>query len=253
MFNRDYTTAYRILAILGITNYIIMCTIGWIMAGTIISGIVLLLIVIPLVYQLCIKKRLGTMMVSLVPYEESRKEFTKTAELEISDTHLLVYVSPRKGTTWNRVNIRFVTRKFCPSLTRFWIYKDADSDIVSITDFRDIIQEGKASSHTEDRYFESDADGVGGYDGDYLPPLLVHGGELVWYDVYARANDFWKGWLSFEGTIDNHRAWSRIKAEVKAARLTTADGKEVILTRKQFHEPLDKAPQTVKKSEKEKP
>jgi len=220
------------------------------MAGTIISGILLLLVVFPLAYQLYIRKKLGTMRICLVPYEKPHKEFAKTAGLGISDTHLLVYISPRKGTTWTRVNIRFVTRKFCPSLSRIYKYKDADPDTVSITDFRDIIQEDKAPSHTEDRYFESDTDEVGGYDGDYLPPILVQGGELVWYDIDARASDFWKGWLSFESTIDNHRAWIRIKAEVKVARLTKADGKEETLTKKQYHKLINKASQPIKKSEK---
>lgn len=91
---------------------------------------------------------------------------------------------------------------------------------------------------------------LAGYNGDYLPPLYVKGGELIWYDIYARANDFWKGFLSFEGAIDNRRAWVRIKAEVKVARLTKADGKEEVLTKKQFHSLIKKASQPIKKSEK---
>jgi hypothetical protein len=44
----DYITPYQIIAITGIINFVVMCTIGWVIAGTIISAILLLIVAIPL-------------------------------------------------------------------------------------------------------------------------------------------------------------------------------------------------------------
>lgn len=246
MSNRYYTT----LGLAGMVNFIVSMTSGWDIAIFIVSLILLLLVAIPLGYQLYNKQQLGSMCISLDPYDLPQKRFSKKAELKISDTKLLVYVSPRKGTSWDRVNIRFFERKFSPRLNRIWRYENANPNIVNISDFRDVIQENQESVPTGYRYFESDTDKVGGYNGDYIPPLSVKGRELVWYDVYARANDFWEGFLSFEGTIDNRRAWARIKAEVKVARLYKIDGTVEKLTKKPFHNIFKKASQPIKKSEK---
>ncbi|MFZ7133967.1 MAG: hypothetical protein ACOWWR_16590 [Eubacteriales bacterium] len=191
-----------------------------------------------------------TIKVSLDSYESCSKRYSNIAELEISDTQFLIYVSPIKGTSWDRVNIRFVKRKFSPWINRIWKYEDADPDVVGILDFKDVIEERAELTPNPDRYFESNADGVGGHNGDYIPPLYVKGGELVWYEVYARANKFWKGFLSFEGAMDNRRAWVRIKAEVKVAKLIKLDGREVILTKKEWQNFLKRASQPVNKSEK---
>ena len=129
---------------------------------------------------------------------------------------ILIYISPRKGTSWRRVNIRLVNRKLRPRFNRLWKYEDADPSIIEVTDFRDVIYETKGAVF--DRYFEYDPDGVGGYDGFYEPELPVKDGELVWFDVYIRANDEWAGYLSFEGALENRRAWSRIKAKAKLPR-----------------------------------
>lgn len=86
MLTRHYIKPYQLLAIIGVVNYVIMYTIGWVMAGTIISGILLLLVAVPLIYQYCNKQQLGIMRVSLSTYDTHPQSYSKTAELEISDT-----------------------------------------------------------------------------------------------------------------------------------------------------------------------
>ena len=230
---------------------------GWQIVGTIISGILLLLVGIPLCIQLSRNRMPFNVFVSLDPYdfkptgkERRTRRLIKNMPLEISDIKLLIYVSPRKGTTWDRINVRFVNRKFSPRFNRIWRYEDANSNLIHIADFRDVIYETKGA--IDDRYFEYDPDGHGGYNGIYIPSIYVKGGELVWYDVYVRANDFWKGYFSFEGALDNKRVWARIRAEVKVAKLTKLNGETEKITKWQFYRLLKKASQPAKKSEKEK-
>lgn len=220
MIRNNSIKPYQIIAIMGIINFVIMYISGWVVVGTIISGILLLIVGVPLILKWVQSQSPFFIIVSLDPYEfrppdrehRTRRLLTDML-LGIGDTKLLIYASPRKGTTWDKVNVRFVERKFSPRLNRIWRYEDANSDLIAVSDFRDVIYETRGE--IDGRYFEYEPDGVGGYDGIYIPPIHVKGGELVWYDVYVRSNDFWKGYFSFEGVLDNKRAWTRVKAEVK--------------------------------------
>lgn len=178
--------------------------------------------------------------VSLDPYDfkptkanRRDRRFTKQMNLELGDNHILICVSPRRGTLWDRVNIRLVNRKFRPRLTRMWKYEDSDQDVIQVTDFRDVIFERKGA--IGGRYFEYDSDSVGEYDGLYDPRLSVKEGELVWFDVYIRANDIWNGFASFEAALENRRAWARIRAKVNMPKVIREDGKEERLTKEEFY------------------
>ncbi|MBA7681773.1 hypothetical protein ES703_90113 [subsurface metagenome] len=159
------------------------------------------------------------MRISLDPYHikpRQTRRVAKRLDLDVGDNKILIYISPRKGTSWGRVNMRLVNRKLSLRFNRLWKYEDTDQNIIEVTDFKDVIYE--TQGEIWGRYFESDPDGVGGYDGVYNPELLVKEGELVWFDVYIRANDVWQGYLSFEGALENRRAWSRIKTKVNRPR-----------------------------------
>lgn len=213
-------------------------------AGSIAAIIVAIIMVVVLARPQWIKAHPFTMMVSLDPYDfkplgKNRRPrlLVKRMDLELDDNKVLIYVSPRKGTLWNRVNIRFVNRKFSPRWNRIWRYEGSDPDIIQVTDFRDVIFETKGA--IDDRYFEYDPDEMGGYDGIYIPPLTVKEGELVWFEIYVRANDAWDGFASFEGALENRRAWARMKARVLMPKVIKENGKSKRLTKKQFNEVLD--------------
>jgi hypothetical protein len=114
---------------------------------------------------------------------------------------------------WDRVNIRFVNRRFSLRLNRLWKYEDCDQEIIEVTDFEDAIH--KEVGEKDGRpYFESEPDEVGGFNGIYIPEIPVAEGQLVWFHVHIRANAKWKGFASFEGIVEQRRAWTRIKARV---------------------------------------
>lgn len=212
--------------------------------GSIAAIITAIIMVAVLVGRQWIKAHPFTMMVSLDPYDfkhigknRRQRRLVKRMDLELDDNKILIYVSPKKGTLWDRVNIRFVNRKFSPRLTRIWRYENSDPDIIQVTDFRDVIY--KTKGEIWGRYFECDPDGVGGYNGIYDPPLTVKAGELVWFEIYVRANDTWSGLASFEGALENRRAWTRIKARVLMPKVIKENGKSKRLTKKQFNEVLD--------------
>ena len=220
MIRNNSIKPYQIIAIIGIINFVIMYTSGWVVAGTIIASILLLIVGVPLILKWVQSRSPFIIMISFDLDDfrpRDRKHRTrhllKDMVLEIGGTSLLIYASPRKGTTWDRVNVRFVERKFSPNFHHIWRYEDANSDLIYVEDFKDVIY--KERGELDGRYFEYEPDGVGGYDGVYIPPTHVKGGEVVWYEVYVESRDSWKGYFSFEGVLDNKRVWTRIKAEVK--------------------------------------
>lgn len=202
----------------GIMSIVFVSTLtDWGATAAIVSAVIL---IGTLCYRLHIIRSPFRIIISLDPYEfrpsdrEHRdRRVLKDMVLGIGDTKLLIYASPRKGTTWDRVNVRFIERRFSRRFNRIWKYEGANPNLIAVSDFRDVIYERRGE--IDGRYFEYDPDGHGGYDGVYIPPIHVKGGELVWYEVYVRAKGSWKGYFSFEGALDNKRAWTRIKAEVK--------------------------------------
>ncbi|GAI30371.1 unnamed protein product, partial [marine sediment metagenome] len=203
MAKRNYITSYQIIVIIGIINLVIMCTAGWVITGTIISGILLLIVGVPLILQWVRSRTPFIILVSLDPYEippRKKRQWTKRVVLDLGDNIVTIAVIPREGTSWDKINCRLVTRRFSPRFTRIWEYNDADMKAVQVSELEDIVYR----EHGEEwdyPYFESEEDTVGGYWGIYSPALPVIGGNLAWYCVYIRANDMWEGYLSFRGVL----------------------------------------------------
>lgn len=137
------------------------------------------------------------------------RKVTKRLILPIGISESLIRIRPRGATHFERINIRFIIR----GKWRFWHRTDADPNLVHVTGLRDVVYstEGDVWGRS---YFEADPDTVGGYDGVYNPGLHVREKEWVWLCVHANASTRWKGYLSFEGTHDERRAWGQIRATV---------------------------------------
>lgn len=186
------------------------------------------------------------MVVSLDPYDlrlaETKhldRRTERKLELVIGDVcNKLIGIRTEIGTFWENVNIRFINRKFSLRLNRIWQYYEVDANTIKVTDFEDVIY--KESIRGGDWYFESQENIVGGFDGLYIPPVAVQGGETIWFNLAFEAKNEWNGWLSFEGTLHNHRAFARIKARVYMVQVINKNDKPKKLTKKQFHKLLGK-------------
>jgi hypothetical protein len=141
---------------------------------------------------------------------------TSDINLDLGESVILISVTPRIGTSLDKVNIRFVHRRFSPSWDRFWEYLDTDPNLLQITELEDVLYREKGEEWSRS-YFESESDESGGFYGYYSPELNVKAGELVWYYVYVTAKSKWAGYLSFEGNLEQRRSWSRIKTRINAS------------------------------------
>jgi hypothetical protein len=188
----------------------------WANLASVISAVILVggLIVAAIKYQRN-NTRPFHMRVSLDPYEKSPNiQLTNELDLNFGDNRILVFVTPRVGTSLDKVNMRFVNRKFSPGWGHLWGYVDGDPNSIQITEFEDILYKEKGEEWGRS-YFESESDNVGGFYGYYSPALPVKAGQLVSYYVYVRVNYIWKGYLSYEGSLEQRRSWRRIKARVR--------------------------------------
>lgn len=112
-------------------------------------------------------------------------------------------IKPRKGTTLEEINVRFVEK--CR-----YRFINASSSILYIKELID--PKVKSESDMSGRIFSVKADGAGGYDGWYKPPLNCPKGGFIWLRIDTDIKKEWKGYISFQHRVgDTERTYARKK------------------------------------------
>ena len=150
--------------------------------------------------------------------ERHNLTFSNNMNITIGDDVKLIRVIPKRATSFSKINVRFVNRKLSMRFNRIWRYDNADANIIKVTELEDVDFREKGEEWGRS-YFESEEDGFGGFSGIYSPALSIRQDDIVWYYVWVKGVDEWNGFISFEGTLDNRRVYSRIKARVNMPRV----------------------------------
>jgi hypothetical protein len=141
-------------------------------------------------------------------YECATQQYAKAKTLQVGKHSLLLRVRPLEGMEFTRINLRFVQRRrLCKWLCLKSEWTDAPLSIISIDDLCD--REQQREQIKTGYGLERWPDKVGGFYGQYTPPYPRRQEDSLWLEISVDAKDQWRGYLSFEGSLDGRRRYAR--------------------------------------------